>query len=200
MFRILSRRVVLVLVAVLFIMSIPFVSADAYPIELDILPNTTMSSANYSLEEGDVFGVSVSIIGHVCIQIEYGRGQDVKTWPNVTGDFVGNITIERATSYYIDFYNLAEYTKAVVTGWIVINEFIPVNITTSTTFPFNTTTTTTDNWLPDLRWLMPPLALVSGALIIIMVSYLCRGRKENLHFLLNIEEALFGLPEETTED
>jgi len=193
----LSRRVILVLVAVLFIMSIPFVSADAYPIELDILPNETLPSAGYSLDEGDVFGISVDITGFILIQIIYGREQDIKTWPNVTGSFNGNITIERATSYHVNFYNLDNNARAFVVGYVWINDY---TITNTTTTSITTNRTTTGNWLSDFEWLFPPLALVSGALIIIMVGYLCRGRKENLHFLLNLEEALFGLPEETAED
>lgn len=196
-----SRQIVLVLVAVLFIMSIPFVSADAYLINLEIEPKTTMPSPSYALEKGDIFGVSVSISGYIDIQIEYGRGQDVKTWRNVTGDFMGNMTIERDNSYYIDFYNLDSNWIVSVIGYIVINDFVIINTTTSsTTFPFITNTTTGGNRLPDLSWLVPPLMFASAVCIVIMVGCLYRGRKENLRFLLNIEEALFGLPEKETEE
>lgn len=197
-----SRRVVLVLVAVLFIMSIPFVSAGAHPINLEIGPKTTMPSPSYVLEKGDVFGVSVSISGYIDIQIEYGRGQDVMTWRNVTGDFMGNMTIKRDNSYYIDFYNLDSDWIVSVIGYIVINDFVIINTTTSstTTFPFNTTTTTNGDWLQDWSWLISPLMLATAVCIIIIIGYVCRGREEDLHFLLNIEEALFGLPEKETED
>jgi len=193
----LSRRIVLVLVVVLFIMSIPVVAADAYPINLKIGPKTTAFSSYYSLVVGDVFGISVTVTGDIDIQILVRNRQDVATWRDVTGYLIENMTIKNDDVYTISFYNLNSSSNAFVEGYIWINDYVFTNTTI-----VNTTTTTTINNNPpqDFGWLIPPLVMVSGALIIIIVGCLCRGRGEDLHFLLNIEEALFGLPEETTED
>lgn len=205
---------VLVLVAILFIVSIPFVSADTYPIDYKIEPNMMMTSSSYTLDEDDVFGVSVSISGCIDIQIEDGKGWDVATWRSVTGYFMGNMTIDKDGSYHIDFYNLVSNETAFVVGYILVNEYMTTNTTTTNTtttttttipkppitFPFITTPTTEVNWLPDLSWLIPPLMFVVAAFIIVIIGCLCRGREENLHYLLNLEESLFGLPEEKTEE